>query len=300
MICDGFFSDVLKRSECEFEKNKDIGSISSVGISSVVSAIAYPDTEEKLISVIGGLNEVGIQYIVLGRMSNILFKDDFYNGVVIKTTKINGYSEAENKIIASCGASLSAIVRKAAKLDLGGMEGLVGIPGTLGGMIRQNAGAFGYEMSDRFISATCFIPSTGKISAFSKDGMRFSYRKSMLCEEKAILIKATFELIHKKYGDIIEEIADYKNRRLTSQPLEYPSLGSVFKRHNGISAGFYIDKAGLKGYKIGGACVSKKHAGFIINEGGATAQDYLKLIDYVKERVFTEFSIELEEEIEII
>ena len=114
------------------------------------------------------------------------------------------------------------------------------------------------------------------------------------------MIKATFELIHKKYDDIIEEIADYKNRRLTSQPLEYPSIGSVFKRHNGISAGFYIDKAGLKGYKIGGACVSKKHAGFIINEGGATAQDYLKLIDYVKERVFTEFSIELEEEIEII
>ena len=246
------------------------------------------------------MNEVGTRYVVLGRMSNILFKDTFFNGVVVKTTKINGYTKAENAITASCGSSLSMFMRKLAELDLGGMEGLIGIPGTLGGMIKQNAGAFGYEMSDRFICATCFIPSEGKVRVFSKDDMRFSYRKSALCEEHAVLIKATLGLIHKKYAEIIEEISEYKNRRLSSQPLEYPSLGSVFKRHNGISAGYYIDKAGLKGYRIGGACVSQKHAGFIINNSGATAQDYLRLIEHVKKRVFSEFSIELEEEIEII
>ena len=180
------------------------------------------------------------------------------------------------------------------------MEGLFGIPGTVGGMVRQNAGAFGYEISDRFKCATCYHPYTQSISNYSKDDMQFSYRDSILRNNSAILLNATFELIEKKRNDILAEIAEYKERRVTTQPLEYPSLGSIFKRYNGISAGYYIDRAGLKGHCIGGACVSSKHAGFIVNKGGATAEDYLKLIEYVKDKVYSVFGIELEEEIEVI
>ena len=185
-------------------------------------------------------------------------------------------------------------------LDMGGLEGLFGIPGTVGGMVRQNAGAFGYEVKDRFVLARCYFPDTGDIAELSPRDMEFTYRGSILSRKGAILLCATFDFIYKKRDEILREIREYRDKRLLTQPLDKPSLGSVFKRHQGVGAGYYIDKLGLKGFSIGGACVSDKHAGFIINTGGATADDYLKLVDYVKSAVYSAFGIELEEEIEII
>ena len=300
MSSDRFFSEVLKKSECEFEGNRDVAALTSSRISSVARAIAYPDSEEKLVDLISRLNDINAKYIVLGKMSNVLIKNGKYDGVIIKTHKINRYKLAESTLTLSCGASLSRIAQKMATLDLGGMEGLIGIPGTVGGMVRQNAGAFGYEISDRFKYAICYLHSTQNTVKLFKDDMQFAYRDSILAHAKATLINATFELIPKRYDDIVDEIESYRIKRLETQPITMPSLGCVFKRYNGVSAGYYIDKAGLKGYSIGGACVSRKHAGFIVNNGGATATDYLNLIEYVKERVFHEFNIELEEEIEII
>lgn len=297
---DRFFSDVLKKSECKFDENKDIASLTSSRITTVARAIAYPEKEEQLVEIIYGLNDIGAKHIVLGKMSNVLVKNGKYDGVIINTSKIDKYNVAENELVLSCGANLGVSARKIADLNLGGLEGLVGIPGTVGGMVRQNAGAFGYEISDRFKCATCYDPFSQSIVSLSKDDMNFSYRDSVLVHKGLILINATFELISKRYNDIALEIADYKIRRLKTQPIDKPSLGSVFKRYNDVSAGYYIDKAGLKGYSIGDACVSCKHAGFIINKGGASATDFLSLIEFVKEKVFREFHIELEEEIEII
>ena len=300
MSSDRFFLDVLKKSECEFEENRDVASFTSSRISSVARAIAYPESEEKLVDLISRLNDIGAKHIVLGKMSNVLIKNGKYDGVIVKTHKINKYNLAENILTLSCGASLSGATQKMVAFDLGGMEGLIGIPGTVGGMVRQNAGAFGYEIADRFKYAICYLTTTQNTVKLSKDDMQFAYRDSILAHARATLISATFELIPKRRDDVVDEINVYRIKRLETQPVTKPSLGCVFKRYNGVSAGYYIDKAGLKGCSVGGACVSRKHAGFIVNNGGATATDYLSLIEYVKERVFHEFNIELEEEIEII
>ncbi len=274
--------------------------MSSVKISTVARAVAYPDNEEKLIEIVKALKDADLPYVVTGRMSNVLFKCGKYNGIIIKTTKSRTNTIAESKISLSCGSSLSGIIRRLADKNLGGMEGLCGIPGTVGGMVKQNAGAFGYEISDRFTEAICYCPQSNEICKMSKGDMQFSYRDSILKKQSLILIRATFTLLDKTREEVLAEIDEYKAKRLLTQPTEYPSLGSTFKRHMGIGAGYYIDKAGMKGYSVGGARVSEKHAGFIINAGGATADDYLKLIDCIKQRVYAEFGIELEEEVEII
>ncbi len=274
--------------------------MTSSRISTIARAVVYPRSEEKLIQLISRLSDIDANYIVLGRMSNILVKDGKYDGIIIKTTGVDGNCIVENEITFSCGSGIVKTIKQMAQKNLGGMEGLVGIPGTIGGLVKQNAGAFGYETSDRFKCATCYMPNTRSICNFTKEDMDFSYRDSKLCHTNAILLNATFELLEKNYNDIIGEMSNYKFQRSQMQPLKEPSLGSVFKRYNGISAGYYIDMAGLKGHYIGDACVSTKHAGFIVNKGGATATDYFKLIEYVKEKVYSVFKIELEEEIEII
>ena len=241
-----------------------------------------------------------IPFKLIGGMSNLLIRDGVYHGVVIKTDKISAISRAENVISCSCGIKMSHVIRSMASLGFGGMEGLFGIPGTVGGMVRQNAGAFGDEISERFVSALCYYPTEGKILSLCKDDMRFAYRSSALSESSAVLVSATFDFLPMPKEAVLGKIRDFQATRREKQPLEYPSLGSTFKRYGGKSAGYYIDRSGLKGLSMGGAQISEKHAGFIINRGSATAYDYLKLIDTAKEKVCADFGIELEEEIEII
>ena len=262
--------------------------------------MASPDSKEKLVALIGLLHEGQIPYKMIGGMTNLLFKSTIYKGVVIKTDKIQGKNLAEDKITISCGARMGSVIRSIARIGLGGMEGLAGIPGTVGGMVRQNAGAFGYEVADRFVSAECYVPRDQRYVIFSRADMRFAYRSSALADSGSVLLSATFEPLRESPELILKSIKEIDGKRRRAQPLEYPSLGSTFKRCNGRSAGFYIDRAGLKGMRIGGAEVSRKHAGFIINIGGATANDFLKLIDVVKGKVYADFGIELEEEIEVI
>ena len=291
---------MLKKTECEFECNKDIALLTSVRIPTTVRAVACPDSEEKLVALVDELRKNEIPFITVGRMSNILFKNGSYNGVVIRTSKIKGKTKAENRITLSCGESLANAISYMSRFDMGGLEGLFAIPGSVGGMVRQNAGAYGYEIKDRFVSARCYIPNTGDTVDLTVSDMNFTYRNSTLSANGAILLSATFDFVYKRREDIIREISEYRVQRAKSQPIGIPSLGSVFKRYRGVGAGYYIDRAGLKGFAIGGARVSEKHAGFIINTGGATADEYLRLVDYVKSAVYSAFGIELEEEIEII
>lgn len=277
-----------------------MSSISSARIHARARAVAYPKSEEEIVRLINTLNDEEIRYLVVGGMSNVIFKADRYNGVLIKTDKITAKTVAEDLLTVSCGVRLGGALDFISGLQLGGIEGLYGIPGTVGGMVKQNAGAFGYEIADRFVEANCYIPEMRSTVRIPKQTMLFSYRESALGKINAVLLSATLRLVPKRREDILKEVEEYRQKRLRSQPLQHPSLGSVFKRYDGVSAGYYIDKAGLKGYSIGGARVSEKHAGFIVNTGGASAKDYLLLVEYVKDRVYSEFSIELEEEIEII
>ena len=290
----------MKRSDCEYRESFDLAPHSSARLPAVVKAVVYPDDEAKAINLISRLTELSVPYIVVGGLSNLLIRNGYYNGVVVKTDKIATKSLAENQLTLGCGVRTSSAIMKMASLGLGGMEGLSGIPGTVGGMVKQNAGAYGYAISDRFKEALCYCPKENKLKRLSRSDMNFSYRHSLLMDKSLTLLSATFDFVSGSSDDITLKIKDLRQKRIESQPIEYPSLGSVFKRHNGTSAGFYIDRSGLKGFSIGGAEVSQKHAGFIINKGGATADDYLKVVEYVKERVYAVFGIELEEEIEII
>ena len=290
----------MKRSDCEFRENLDLAPYSSARLPATAKAVVYPEDEAKTIKLILGLAEYSVPYSVVGGMSNVLIKNGYYDGVVVKTDKIAIKSLAENQLTLGCGVRMSSAIMKMASLGLGGMEGLSGIPGTVGGMVKQNAGAHGYAISDRFKEALCYCPNENKLKRLSRSDMDFSYRHSLLMDKSLTLLSATFDFVSGSSDDITLKIKDLRQKRIESQPLEYPSLGSVFKRHNGTSAGFYIDRSGLKGFSIGGAEVSRKHAGFIVNKGGATADDYLKVVEYVKERVYAVFGIELEEEIEIV
>ena len=269
-------------------------------IHSFARAVAYPESVGGFIDLINVLDANGIPFFIAGRMSNILIKDGFYRGVLIITTNIKGKHRAETQVTASCGESLSAVIRTMALCDLGGCEGLFGIPASVGGAVRQNAGAFGYEISDRFLKALCYQRSAGKLLEIAKKEMRFAYRDSILKDKDFVLLNATFDFLPRCREDVFDGIKTYVKQRREMQPTDRYSLGSVFKRYDGVGAGYYIDRAGLKGYSVGGAEVSEKHAGFIVNTGEATANDFLKLMDTVKEKVYSVFGVELKEEIEII
>lgn len=299
-MIDNRFSQVVKKTDCEFYEDIDIAKETSSGIHAIAKVLVYPDSYEKIIELIRTMSYERIPFFVVGNMTNVLLKDAVYNGVIIKTTNIKRKNVAENAVELSCGERLQGVIRYFAEKDLGGMEGLYGIPGTVGGMVRQNAGAFGYEISNSLIEAVCYFPSRGEVLSLSREEMLFSYRTSILEKESAVLLAATFKFTEKKKNDVLDEIYEYRQKRLKSQPYGCPSLGSIFKRCDGVSAGYYIDKVGMKGVRIGGAEVSKKHAGFIINVGNATSADYLALIEQIKQKVHLEFGIRLKEEIVII
>jgi UDP-N-acetylmuramate dehydrogenase len=270
------------------------------GIPTFARSIAYPDSEEQLVRLIELLDEKSIPFIIVGRMSNLLFKNRLYDGILIRTAEIDGKCVAEDLATLSCGASLRHVSASMAEQNLGGLEGLWDIPGTVGGMLRQNAGAFGYETSDRFVDAVCYLKKERAIRKLDKTKMLFSYRDSILSDKNFVLLNATFKFIPKSRCEILDEVNAYRMKRRQTQPIGKPSLGCVFKRYGGVGAGYYIDRAGLKGYSIGGVAISRKHAGFFINIGGATSDDFIRLVDYVKGAVYSQFGIELEEEIEIV
>ena len=294
------FLKLIKKTGCEFEENKSIINLTSIKINTVAKAILFPDSLEKLISSLNILCDMQIPFVVVGRMSNVLFSDRIYNGVIVATTKLRGYSLAENKVDVLCGECPGKMALGIAKSNLGGFEGIVGIPGTLGGMLRSNAGAYGSEISDRFFAATIYDLKAREVHIYSKADMQFSYRTSILKDRAYVLLSAVFEPMEKSYNEIISTVSYNSEQRKRSQPTHLPSLGSVFKKCNGVSAGYYIDRLGLKGYSIGDAQISEKHAGFIINRGNATAADIISLVEFIKTRVNDAFGIELEEEIEII
>lgn len=257
-------------------------------------------SEEQLVSLIKTARGSGVPYMIMGNGSNMLVGDGGIRGLVLQIgSGMNEVKVSGSIITAQAGALMSRIASEAARASLSGFEALSGIPGTLGGGIFMNAGAYGGEIKD-IVKTVTYADETGDIKTIENSDCCFGYRTSVFTSGGKYILSAELELKPGNEADIRAAMADYNKRRSDKQPLSLPSAGSTFKRPQGYFAGRLIEDANLKGYQIGGAKVSEKHAGFVVNSGGATAEDVLRLIDHIRETVKTQFGVDLEPEIRLI
>ncbi|MDD6188159.1 MAG: UDP-N-acetylmuramate dehydrogenase [Clostridiales bacterium] len=283
----------------EIRENEPLKNHTSFRIGGPADVMLLPKSAEELTALYRALLEMDIHPFVMGNGSNLLFADEGCRGVVIKTTGLNGVSLAGDGIVrAESGALLSQAAVFARKNALTGMEFAHGIPGSVGGAIIMNAGAYGGEMKD-ITRRTVYLDTAGELREVSGGEHEFSYRHSRF-QPGEIVLYSEFSLQPGVEAEIQEKMNQLAAKRKASQPLNLPSAGSAFKRPVGGYAAALIDQAGLKGLTVGGAQVSVKHAGFLVNVGGATCSDVLALIDKVKEAVFAASGIELEPEIRIV
>ena len=239
----------------------------------------------------------GVPYYIVGNGSNLLVSDKGYRGVIIAIGREMSRIEVrENEIRAQAGALMSQIAAAALENELAGFEFASGIPGTIGGAAVMNAGAYGGEMKDVIWQVTV-LDGAGNTLVLSQDELEFGYRTSIVMKRGYIVLEVCIRLEKGNREDIFMKMEDFKQRRISKQPLEYPSAGSTFKRPEGYFAGKLIQDAGLRGFTVGGAQVSEKHSGFVINKGGATAQDVNSLMQEVSDRVYKEFGVRLEPEV---
>ena len=236
---------------------------------------------------------------VVGNGSNLLVSDDGIRGIVLKIEFDKIEIEESGKLKIGSGVKLAFLAQKCLKEKLEGFEFASGIPGTIGGAIRMNAGAHGSEMKDIVKKITC-MTRDGKIQVISNEEAKFEYRNSIFSQNDYIILEAEIQLRKGNPEEIRSKMDEYATYRKEKQPIEYPSAGSTFKRGNDFITAKLIDECGLKGYQIGGAQVSEKHARFIINKGNATAEDVKQLMKYVEEQVYNKFGKKIEAEIEII
>lgn len=259
-----------------------------------------PDSIRQISEVVSIANEFSLPFFVLGAGSNLIVSDEGYRGLVISLSeKFNKIEIRDAKIIAQAGAGNSAISKFALENNLTGFEFASGIPGSIGGLVAMNGGAYGANAND-IISSVTLMDKKGEIFEKTGEEMEFSHRNSIALREKLIVLEAEISLKKGDYDEIKSLIDDYTNRRTGKQPLEFPSAGSVFKRPENGYASALIDEAGLKGRRVGGAMVSEKHAGFIINYDNATAKDVMGLIEIVKKDILEKNNIHLEMEIQKI
>ncbi|MDD6794222.1 MAG: UDP-N-acetylmuramate dehydrogenase [Clostridiaceae bacterium] len=258
-----------------------------------------PSSVEQLVQTLKLCKEKKIPYYIIGNGSNLLVKDGGIRGVVIELTKMNSISVEGNVIKAGTGTLLKDVSKKAVDNSLTGFEFACGIPGSVGGAVFMNAGAYNGEINNVIKSATV-IDNDCNIIVLNKKELELGYRTSKVMKENLVVISAEFELTSGEVEKIQARVDDLTTRREEKQPLEYPSAGSTFKRPEGYFAGKLIQDAGLKGCTIGGAMVSKKHSGFVINKGGATAKDILDLIAHIQAEVKSQFGVDLYPEVRIL
>ncbi len=279
------------------EKDVILAPYSTFKIGGKADMAAFPKSEDELCSLISLAHECSVPMHVFGNGSNVLFDSDGVKGLVIFTKDIKDILVDGEVIRCGCGQALSLLASVAAKNSLSGLEFAYGIPGTLGGAVYMNAGAYGKEMSSVIVESRCFDPATGKVMTLSLSEHEFSYRKSIFAKSGLIALSSALRLSKGDRSEIEALMLEHMQKRKASQPLSYPSAGSTFKRPVGNFAGKLIEDAGLKGLTVGGAQISQKHAGFVINIGGATSSDVLSLMEAVKTKVFELFGVMLEPEI---
>lgn len=289
----------LKIKDVKFKESQRLSDISHIKIGGRIPMLILPKSIDELTFVLSYLVKSNINYKLVGRMTNILPKDEDFVGVIVKTDDLEGYSISGNVLTAECGCTLPTLAYRAYLSGLSGLEEISGIPGSVGASVFGNAGAFGKEISDIFLSARIYSARLNKIYTVYPSDMKFGYRTSAYLGSDFALLTARFRLIYAEREQIKKKLENYKSERLAKQPHEHRTLGSVFRRPNGDFASRMIDEVGLKGYRVGGAVISSKHAGFIENIGGATAEDYKMLVEIARARVLSRFGVLLEPEIEI-
>ena len=261
--------------------------------------LAFPETIDQVRELVDYVREPKMGLTVLGNASNLIVGDGGIDDLTIILTRLNKIEVHDNKVTAQAGASYIATTEAARDSELTGLEFAAGIPGSIGGAVFMNAGAYGGETKNVVSEATVMLPD-GTIKHFTNEELDFGYRHSSIQDNNGVVLDATFALEPGKYDDIKARMDDLNERREAKQPLDLPSCGSVFKRPEGYYAGKLIHDAGLQGYTSGGAQVSTKHAGFIVNIDHGTAADYVNVIHHVQKTVKEKFGVDLETEVRII
>lgn len=261
--------------------------------------LAFPESYKSVQSLLQFANIHELPVTVIGNASNLIIRDGGIRGLTIILTHMNQISIYDDTIVADAGSSLIEMTKQAQQASLSGLEFASGIPGSVGGAIFMNAGAYGGEIS-MVTESVVVLTANATLKTIEKSNLDFGYRQSRVQEEGDIVLAATFKLRYSDSHMIQIKMNDLNARRVAKQPLELPSCGSVFKRPEGCFAGKLIHDAGLQGFQSGGAQVSTKHAGFVVNLGQATATDYLNVIHHVQEVVLNKFNVMLETEVRII
>ncbi|OJG54582.1 UDP-N-acetylenolpyruvoylglucosamine reductase [Enterococcus haemoperoxidus] len=264
-----------------------------------VDVLAFPKTKMEIIALVEYCRSHEIPWLVLGNASNLIVRDGGIRGMVIMLEHMKQISVSKNQIVVEAGAKLIDTTYVALEHDLTGFEFACGIPGSIGGAVYMNAGAYGGEIKDVFASVDVLLED-GTIKTFTNEEMAFSYRHSAIQDMHCIVLEAIFSLEEGENSVIKSQMAELTELRESKQPLEYPSCGSVFKRPEGHFTGKLIQDAGLQGLKWGGAQISEKHAGFIVNIDHATATDYVELIAHIQQVIKEKFDVVLETEVRII
>ena len=265
-----------------------------------VICIVYPEDEQSLIKLLCYIKANLIKYKIIGNGSNVIFNDSGFNGVIIKLDNFNNLNIINNKITVGAGYMLNKLALRVSRLGFTGMEFATGIPGTVGGAIYMNAGAYKTDMGYIVTSVKVLTPDL-EIKVMKNKDLDFHYRSSFLQKNKDyICLEATISLIKGDPDEIMELIDSRKKRRIETQPLEYPSAGSVFRNPEGDFAGRLIEELGFKGKSIGGATVSEKHANFIVNTGNAKGEEIKELINEIKSKIKEKYNIELKVEQEFV
>ena len=295
-----FLKEIIQKNLGKIEENLSLQKYTTYKVGGVCRALIYPKDIDKLVEILRLIKKYKIPYKIIGNGSNLLFSDKEYNGVLLKLNFLNKLEIIGNKVIVGAGYPLIKLSLLTAKHALTGLEFASGIPGTIGGAIFMNAGAYKSDMG-YITSSIKVITKDLQIITLTNNELDFHYRTSFLKKHpEYICIEATLKLNYGKKSEIEKVIKDRRERRIKSQPLEYPSAGSVFRNPEEIPAGKLIEDLGLKGVTKGGAEVSKKHANFIINAKQATAQDIKELIEYVHDTVLKEYNIDLKVEQEFV
>ena len=284
----------------DYEKNASLAEYSTIKVGGVADYIAFPKSESALCALVDYLNEEKIKYCVIGNGSNLIFSDNGYRGVIITTKGLKKIRRSRNTLYAECGVSMTALALYAQRCGLSGLEFAYVIPGTVGGAVYMNAGAYGGEIKDVILKSAYFDLEKSKRFELYRPGHDFGYRQSVYEKNNNVILSAVFELKPDDPALIKEKMDGYMAARKEKQPLDFPSAGSTFKRCEGHYTAQMIDEAGLKGFSVGGAEVSIKHAGFVINKGGATAEDIKTLIQIIKQRIKERFNVDIEEEVKYI
>ena len=292
---EGGVSERLAAWDAEWLPGERLSRRTSLGVGGPADIVRVHDAR-RVPELVAYLETHDVPWRILGGGSNLLVADEGLPDVVLQMARGEEIEFAGNRVIVPAAASLGTAILACAKRNLGGMEGLVGVPGTLGGALRGNAGAYGTEMADSVRAVTLFHGETAQVETVKADKVGFEYRHTNLSPHDLVL-SVTLELLDRPQSEVLARVKDFNRKRRASQPLQEECAGCMFKNPPGDSAGKMIASLGLKGARLGGAVVSERHANFIVNRDHATAADVLKLMDLVRERVLKACGVELEDEV---